>query len=278
MKKKRSHEKKKSKIKELIIEEKSKVDNNKDNHKELEIKDMNYSKDINNKSTSKIKEKELFNIDSLIKKQRTEKNLDLIDCQNLIDMIQKLQKIRNIRRSKEVKRQNISFFENNPEILKIEERIEALSEAIKPIKRKKKKNKTNHNTNTNINNVKKDINNYNDNVTRNSLLLNTQVENNIKKNFNIPVNKAPIAIKKRKIYHFTEKNRKLLKIKCEPYSNIYEYFNNTKLTMKSLIYIRKEWDRYIVKEGGTSIPPHFVKPDPPASIYWAQYLVNENKK
>ncbi|ORX44192.1 hypothetical protein BCR36DRAFT_373490 [Piromyces finnis] len=191
------------------------------------------------------KKQEFFNISNIIKKQKSEKDPDLLECQKLIDMVQKLQKIRNIRRSKEIKKQGLLYYEDNSDFIKIDERIEELSQIIKPTKDKKKKKKKNHSNNidtNNISNVNLPIHQANDPFV------------------NISKNNFSIFLKKKKIYRFTEKNKKLLNIKCEPYSNVYEYFNNTKLDMKSLIYIRKEWDKYIVKEGGTSIPPHFVKP------------------
>ncbi|ORX83181.1 hypothetical protein BCR32DRAFT_152865 [Anaeromyces robustus] len=211
----------------------------------------------------------IFSIDNLIKKQKNEKDKDLIECQNLIDIIQKLQKIRNIRRSKDSKQLNISLFENNLDIKNIDDKINKLSQIISPLKVKKKKNK-NKNKNKSVNNKTNDslIQTKNQNISSTSNTLSSHFHN---------INNTSVFIKKKKIYHYSEKNKKLLKIKCEPYSNVYEYFNNTKLDMKSLIYIRKEWDKYIVKDGGTSIPPNFVKPDPPASIYWSQYLINENK-
>ncbi|OUM69947.1 hypothetical protein PIROE2DRAFT_2151 [Piromyces sp. E2] len=181
------------------------------------------------------------------KKQKSEKNPDQIECQKLIDLIQKLQKIRNIRRSKEVKKQDILCYENKPNIINIDEKIEELSHIIKPSKNKKKRKKKNRISNNGINNNTNNTNiSHNQNNSLSNVILSSQNHNHI---INFPKNNTPIFLKKKKTYHFTEKNKRLLKIKCEPYSNVYEYFNHTKLDIKSLIYIRKEWDKYIVKEG-----------------------------
>jgi len=152
-------------------------------------------------------------------------------------MIQKLQKIRNIRRSKEVKKQNLSFFENNPNIINIDEKIEELSQIIKPSKDKKKKKKKNRSINNEINSTMININSTHHQNSVSSYATPPSHTQNQMINLS-KVNTTSIFLKKKKVYHFTEKNKKLLKIKCEPYNNVYEYFNNTKLDIKSLIYIR----------------------------------------
>eukprot|EP00833_Pecoramyces_ruminatium_P001636 jgi/Orpsp1_1/1175668/evm.model.c7180000054762.1 len=182
------------------------------------FKELNSIHEISDYSAKEIDKECFFNIDNLIKKQKTEKNPDIIECREMMDMIQKLQKIRNIRKLKEKTKQNI----------------------------------INNNNNINI----KDSKEINEKQNFSSIV----EKNTSNKVFHIPNRNSSISIRKKKIYHISEKNKKLLKIKCEPYNNVYEYFNHSKLDIKSLIYIRKEWDRYIVKEGGSSIPPYFVKP------------------
>jgi len=147
-------------------------------------------------------------------------------------MIQKLQKIRNIRRAKEIKKQNIPFYDNNSNIEKMDESIEELSQIINSVNEKKKIKKKSKNKKKITTESRTIPSRYNNTVLNK---LSTSQSNTLS-----IINQRNRLFKNNlsNICNYTEKNKRLLKINCEPYSNVYEYFNNTKLDMKSLIYIR----------------------------------------
>eukprot|EP00300_Choanocystis_sp_HF-7_P008122 c15716_g1_i2.p1 GENE.c15716_g1_i2~~c15716_g1_i2.p1 ORF type:complete len:175 (-),score=40.62 c15716_g1_i2:7-531(-) len=54
-----------------------------------------------------------------------------------------------------------------------------------------------------------------------------------------------------------------------------KYFMAGNSNLDALIFVRREWDKYIVKpgEGGSRIPQHFLQPPMPMSARWSKYLI-----
>jgi len=81
------------------------------------------------------------------------------------------------------------------------------------------------------------------------------------------------AVQEAEKAHKVAEEAKLEAIQPSNPQELFDWYNQANRNLDKLVQVRREWDQYLVSQGGSRIPPHFIYPPAPTTAAWASFLV-----